>query len=220
MPSPDRRFTARRVVLLSQELSIPERLLYMLLDDFAGDKGECFPSRSTLAAAFPVSIRQLAVMLAGLRKQGFITSRKRQHTSAVYTLFWAAGSEVKPAALVETQKGTPLHFSMTPVCTSGSPHLLMNQVTLTKDGRTDGAEAIAWVIEALREYPGAQNLPGAPDEDVARRCLDVAGWDLRAIQEVLEHMHKVKRAVARQSWGYFPRVIGSYFQGAGEIRSA
>ena len=44
-------------------------------------------------------------------------------------------------------------------------------------------EKLAWMLQTLAEYPGAQEAIGyPPDAAIARDCLELAGWDLAVIR--------------------------------------
>lgn len=73
------------------DLSVGARLLYVLLDDMARDRGNWFVKQPVLAARMGVSIRQLRDWLAELRTAGHIVS-KRTGRSCVFEMGWVTTS--------------------------------------------------------------------------------------------------------------------------------
>ena len=72
------RWTARELVLFTPELSAGARLLYCALDEYAREKGTCWPSQRTLRDRAAMPDRSLRRYLRELEQAGFVESRRRR----------------------------------------------------------------------------------------------------------------------------------------------
>ena len=88
------RLRARSRVIYDVSLDMGARLLYVQLDDMAGERGECWPKIPTLSAKLGASVRQVHRWLDDLRAGDQIkTTRGRR--GLVYILSWR---DVTPTA--------------------------------------------------------------------------------------------------------------------------
>jgi hypothetical protein len=69
-------------------LSLGARVLYVLLDDYAGMKAECWPHQKTAAERLGKSVRSVKRWIAELVQTGYITIRRTQCGNR-YKLAWA-----------------------------------------------------------------------------------------------------------------------------------
>jgi hypothetical protein len=232
--SQPKRFIARRAVLYSRDLTVAERLLYVLLDDFAGDKGECFPFRKTLSDYFGVSDRQLDRMLAKLRTKGFITSRKRQHTSAMFTLFWASEQTPDVSSTFQNRHGS--QFCMSSNVSSDASLPYMNKSSLTKRRASacrecgsyqEAEERVRCVCGAVHDPATAPELDAIeetrrmlfgyirkvglswpePDDEICTRTLNAAGGSLPTLYARLKVLLLDRHRAPGKSYAWFPAVI-------------
>jgi hypothetical protein len=81
------RATARMAVVCDTRLSPGARLLYVLLDDYAGMAGECWPGQGTIAGKLGVSPRQVKRWLAEVVRADVLTAAKTI-TGNRYVLCW------------------------------------------------------------------------------------------------------------------------------------
>jgi len=62
---------------------------------------------------------------------------------------------------------------------------------------------------SLIEFPGAESLPGKPDDQIVKMCLDVGNWDRDLIGGSLRRMAFAWKK-PEISWAWFPKVLGQY----------
>jgi hypothetical protein len=67
--------------------------------------------------------------------------------------------------------------------------------------------------EVLPDYPGADRLPGRPDDIVVRECVELAGGDPQRIGRALRTMIDHGKRPA-SSWKWFPTVMRQYLGGS------
>ena len=84
-----------------------EKLMLIILAEFANDNAECFPSFETLASLCNVSTRQAQNIIYTLIKEGEITVSRREGGSNLYRIL----NHLKPATHETYCVGTPTQFS-------------------------------------------------------------------------------------------------------------
>jgi len=84
-----------------------EKLMLIILAEFANDNAECFPSFETLASLCNVSTRQAQNIIYTLIKEGEITVSRREGGSNLYRIL----NHLKPATHETYCVGTPTKFS-------------------------------------------------------------------------------------------------------------
>ena len=106
-----RRCAARMAVVCDTALSPGARLLYVLLDDYAGMKAECWPGQGTLATQIGACSRQVKRWIAELATRGHLAPR-RTLTGNRYVLSWGQGTPVSHPPEISTVEvptvGTPV----------------------------------------------------------------------------------------------------------------
>jgi DNA-binding transcriptional regulator YhcF (GntR family) len=71
-----RRFLQREEVTFNKGLSTGARLIYIALDEYARDKGTCFPGQETLAERLGISLRTVRRKIAELRRAKVLISKR------------------------------------------------------------------------------------------------------------------------------------------------
>lgn len=73
------------------------------------------------------------------------------------------------------------------------------------------------IYQSLREslplYPGADRLPGTPDDAIIGECIDLARGDPKALGAALHRMIQHGKKPS-SSWKWFPTVLKQYLQGS------
>lgn len=87
-----KRCSSRLNVVTDKRLTMGARVLYCLLDDYAGVKAECWPYQTTAAERLGRSVRSVKRWIAELVRHGYITIRRTQSGNR-YRLTWAAVPE-------------------------------------------------------------------------------------------------------------------------------
>jgi hypothetical protein len=87
-PSTAERFRRRELILCDSSISPKARIVFLLLDEVAREKGTAFPSQRTLADKTGFSERSVQRALAELRKAGSISvsRRREEHGPNEYSL--------------------------------------------------------------------------------------------------------------------------------------
>ncbi len=67
------------------------------------------------------------------------------------------------------------------------------------------------VSRTLIQFPGAERLPGEPDDVILSKCLDLAGGDVERLGGALRGMYLARKKPAT-SWAWFPVVVGQYLE--------
>lgn len=81
------RFVAHSAVLNDHRLKPGPVRLYCVLDDYAGERGECYPYQATLAKQLGVAARTIRRWEAELVKAGHMAARRTARGNR-YTLAW------------------------------------------------------------------------------------------------------------------------------------
>ena len=108
------RCASRLAVITDKGLSHGAARLYVLLDDYAGAKGVCWPKQATLAHRLGASRQSVQRWIAELERAGWLAIERtgRAHR---YTLKWASGSQAgghripicKPVVIQQPQPVEP-----------------------------------------------------------------------------------------------------------------
>jgi DNA-binding MarR family transcriptional regulator len=91
------RCQARTRTLRDKSLSLGARVLYGILDDYAGTKAECWPHQRTAAADIGRSVRSVKRWIAELVAAGYISIKRTQNGNR-YRLTWATVPEINESA--------------------------------------------------------------------------------------------------------------------------
>jgi hypothetical protein len=84
-----RRSASRLACLTDKRLSVDARLVYPLLDDYAGWKGTGWPKQQTLSHRLGISLRRIQAAIRELAATGWIVIERTGRANR-YTLRWAA----------------------------------------------------------------------------------------------------------------------------------
>lgn len=199
-------------------LSHAAKVLYDLLDDMAGEKGECWPKQQTLSVAMQLKPRQIRSLIEELGQR---VTRERGRYNTRYGLEWASGKPVQTE--IQTGKKLPVRAAIncqswvpTPLYEPGKALNQQQQPHLTREFTE--AEKTSWMQMCLREYPGAAVALGSlPTEANARACMELVDWNPALAREILEWLFKRRRAVPQTSWQWFVSMFRIYLQ---EVRQA
>lgn len=189
------RFTMRTAVVCDATLSVGARLLYVLLDELAGPKGNCWWSVARLAQKLGVSARSVDSWMGELNEI-YIRSVRMQRATATRTLLWFL--EAQPVADQEALKRSPLRVRNAAGCVS-LPYIL-NQESEPRSPVPDE------VRQLLAEFPGAERLPPGPDATICSQTWEAAGRDLDALCGALRALYLDGKKPER-SWAWFPTVV-------------
>lgn len=190
-----RRFEARRSILTGT-LSPLAKLIYETLDDLAANAGLCCRSQADLGTALGYTARHMRRGIAELRAAGEVTVTRHRRTGATYTLRWVTLLSGQKMSALNGQERTRMSALNSPLKSVGTKHI-------TNDVE---ANELAWVRQALLDFPAAKHLTGEPDIEICRRCVQQA--DPHAIAGILRQLHITRRKPA-YSWAWFPVVISA-----------
>lgn len=136
--NPGGRFGARGQILHDEKLSLGARMLYMLLDDYAGPKGACHPKQATLAKVLGVSERWIRGRLVELKAVlEVIPGSGRQ--ASFYQLAWLQGGWTVASTLAG-EGGQHRPPRVEKIDQNGASVLCMNQGLLTMAGGSGASE--------------------------------------------------------------------------------
>jgi len=191
------RYKAREIVLKDDSISPLARLLYHILDDYQRANDSCWPHQKTLAKSLCCSVRTVQRLLLELDRAGYCTAvRTVSGGPNRYRLFHSYHT---------TRVSLPHDTGVATHTTRVSPHKAI--LTVKPENETFGASRED-VRAALREYPRAQRLSGAPDDQIIDRVVSVSGsW-----AELADALRRMNAAGASpsQSWAWFPAVLANY----------
>jgi hypothetical protein len=91
------RCASRLAAITDTRLSPDARLVYMLLDDYAGLKGIAWPKQPTLASRLGISLRKVQAAMKQLAATGWLRIERTGRASRCH-LRWAWVSDSAPAA--------------------------------------------------------------------------------------------------------------------------
>jgi hypothetical protein len=113
------RAAARIAVIMDCELSFMARCLYVLLDDYAGDRGEAWPRQQRLGVQLGVSARYVRTALGELGK--YVTV-ERGRRGATYRLTYGLDRNNSSAQdVIRPEQGFRLHRNNSSAQGGGTP---------------------------------------------------------------------------------------------------
>ncbi len=65
------------------------------------------------------------------------------------------------------------------------------------------------IRQTLIQFPGAERLPGDPDNEIVSQCLSLAGGSKDRLGVALREVFLAKKKPSK-SWAWFPVVLGQY----------
>ncbi len=65
--------------------------------------------------------------------------------------------------------------------------------------------------DTLNQFPGTENLPGEPDDEILTKCLNLASGDVTRLAGALRSIYLARKKPAT-SWAWFPVVVGQYLE--------
>lgn len=109
-----------------------QKLLLICLANYANDKGECWPSISSLAAQADVTPRHVSGMLHDLAKLGYVTIREQSGKSNSYTI--RVVQPTNSSSGVPTKQSSPLKSTSPLNPSSGDPRTTVHPPTNPSSG--------------------------------------------------------------------------------------
>jgi hypothetical protein len=215
-------------VVNDRTLSPSARLLYVLLDDYAGMNAIAWPKQATLAERLGYSERLARECIQELAGAGYIQRQRRQR-GVRYLLQWLIPTGAQaPVGNSERRLGaggkkSDRHSGAGPTG-SGAP--VGNAASLYEPDHEpdhksiDRSSSVSWMIETLAGYPRAlAHIGYRPDPVIAVACLDAGGWNKKAISHAFRetYLRGGRRAHPAQSWAWFPVVLKNFFATAPPI---
>lgn len=140
----------RSNVIHNSKLSRDARLLYALLDDYAGQKGEAWPSMKTLMADLDASERAVQKWLKELRDASLYQPLEEPGRRLVRRLDWATPAQ--PCADPRTSVHPPPHVGAptpAPACAFDQPYLFKEP---RKEPRKEQTEARGIVSRSFPQF--------------------------------------------------------------------
>lgn len=208
MPATSLRSTAQTHDSAESFLSVGSKRLFSLLRSYAARSGRAFPFQRTLAARLGVSDRQVRTYVKELRDAGFLDVRKRQHSSAEYSLRQEAN--FRSDFRSDFRSGGPLIGSSSDECnTSEAPRIPPSRETHRKPAEPredpETVEQVAyWVNQyAVRMRSGVQCDPAAAVR--LSRALRLSGLDLDGLQAIFHGL--IHGGQKPQSLGWIIHVL-------------
>lgn len=158
-----------------------QKLLLICLANYANDKGECWPSISSLAAQADVTPRHVSGMIHDLAKLGYVTVREQSGKSNSYTL--RIGQPTNPSSGVPTKQSSPLSPDSPLNPSSGDPRTPVHPPTNHSSGvptnHSSSKPSYRTVIEPSSEPSvGADAPKPLPDNGPIQKI--VKAWYERA----------------------------------------
>ena len=158
-----------------------QKLLLICLANYANDKGECWPSISSLAAQADVTPRHVSGMLHDLAKLGYVTIREQSGKSNSYTI--RVAQPTNPSSGVPTKRSSPLNPASPLNPSSGDPRTTVHPPTNHSSGvptnHSSSKPSIGTVIEPSSEPSGGADAPKPlPDNGPIQKI--VKAWYERA----------------------------------------
>ena len=158
-----------------------QKLLLICLANYANDKGECWPSISSLAAQADVTPRHVSGMIHDLVKAGYLTVREQSGKSNSYTL--RIVQPTNPSSGVPTKPSAPLNPASPLNPSSGDPRTTVHPPTNHSSGvptnHSSSKPSIGTVIEPSSEPSGGADAPKPlPDNGPIQKI--VKAWYERA----------------------------------------
>lgn len=158
-----------------------QKLLLICLANYANDKGECWPSISSLAAQADVTPRHVSGMIHDLAKLGYVTVREQSGKSNSYTL--RIGQPTNPSSGVPTKQSSPLNPDSPLNPSSGDPRTPVHPPTNHSSGvptnHSSSKPSYRTVIEPSSEPSvGADAPKPLPDNGPIQKI--VKAWYERA----------------------------------------
>lgn len=158
-----------------------QKLLLICLANYANDRGECWPSISSLAAQADVTPRHVSGMLHDLAKLGYVTIREQSGKSNSYTI--QVAQPTNHSSGVPTKQGAPLNPASPLNCGSGDPRTPVHPPTNRSSGvptnPSSSKPSLGTVIEPSGEPSvGADAPKPLPDNGPIQKI--VKAWYERA----------------------------------------
>ncbi len=142
------RYIARELVTFDEKLSIGARLVYSMLDEYAREKGECFPSQKKLVERSGIPKRSLQRYIAELARAGMVEPYRVTPGGANHYRLYHAPTVALPRA----NRGATLAPPVAP--------LIRKNTGIEHEGAA-----------SLYENPTEWSIPSSlPDPDVCEFC--------------------------------------------------
>lgn len=90
--------------LTTDELTWPEKRIYMILQMYAGADGKCFPTYETIAAAAGLKRRQVMYLIKSLSEKGWVDVEKRKDATGQHSNSYMLLDPLAPVMESSAQK--------------------------------------------------------------------------------------------------------------------